>query len=426
MGAIPKKVYESKVGLYKGKIPRITFETKRLTNTEFLPGKKILVEYKKNKILITINENGTKQVTSRRGKQVLDLKTKEIEKSFKNIDFVKVVVDKYTIVISPLKEALERKRAKDKIKVNKRNYDIVDIFCSGGTLAKCFSDNKKFNIKAGIDFDDKKLETYQANFPNAETWSGDVANVEWERYKDAPIVIITPSCKPYTALNQAAAKHDKKNEKAKEGDNSAFGLFGISIIRPAVIILEEVPEYTNSYSYILFKNMLKKMGYYISEKVLNAQHFGSLSKRKRVCMVASIKKGFEFLPITPSLPKSIGDILELPFEKREWSSFSKFQKWSDNQTAKGRNFTMVTVDRESTSVSHPTTRYYGRQYSAVLENEHGLKSFFTPRELARIADLPEDFILPKNRNEAAFVIGDGIVYSVFSYIAKCVELHIKI
>lgn len=415
-------IYESKVGSYKGEIPRITLETKRLENTGFIAGTKIDVIYKRNKIIVSINKDGTRQITSRRGKQVLDIKSKEIKKAFVDINLVKVIVGRNTIEISPLKEAISQRRARDKIKANKRFYGVVDMFCSGGTLAKCFSDNKRFKIIAGIDYDDKKLETYQANNPDAEIWCGDIAKVEWERYLDAAVVSVTPSCRPFTPAN----KTGKKKEEAPEGDNTAFALVGISIIRPAIVLLEEVPSFVNSYSYFIFKHMLTKMGYQISEKILRAKEFNSLSFRRRLCMVASIKEGFKFLPIKPILPKTVQDILEIPLKERKWMrTLGGHEAWEEKQLKKGNNFRMHLVNENSTSVRHPTTRYYDRQTSSFLVNDKGEKDFFTSRELARVASIPDNFILPDDAKEAVSIIGDGVEYESFSYAVKCIEEHLR-
>lgn len=425
MSALPSKnilkIYEAKVGLYKGETPRITLETKRLQDTCFTAGQKITIKYIKDKITVILDVEGVRQITSRHGRQVLDIKSKDIQKAFNDISLVKIIVGSSSIEITPLKEALEQKRARDKIQTDKDSYDVVDMFCSGGTLAKCFYDNKKFNILAGIDYDDKKLANYQANFPDAEIWCGDISNVDWDRYKDAEIVDLTPSCRPFTEIN----KTGKKNEHAKEGDNTAHALIGIEKIRPAVILLEEVPAYQNSYSYLILKNVLQKMGYCIAEKILNAKDFGSLSYRKRFCMVASIKEGFSFLPIKPFSAKTVKDILEIPYEEREWKQLSKHEAWEKTQVGKGRNFKMDLIDENSISVRHPTTRYYDRQTSSFLINKNGRKDFLTPRELARVADLPDDFILPENKKDAVAIIGDGVVYSVFSYVVECIKIHLE-
>jgi len=269
-----KKIYETKIGLYKGAIPRISLETRRLENTKFLPGTKVVLKYYKNKITIEVDEQGKKQVTSRRGKQVLDIKSKEIKKAFDGISIVKVIVGEKTIEISPMKEAIEQKRAKAKVAKSKRVWKVMDLFCSGGTLAKCFYDHSKFKIEVGIDYDDRKLETYEKNFPNVLTWCGDVANVEWSKFKNIDVLVMTPSCRPFSRANTTG----KKAEKADDGDNTALALFGIYTIRPAVILLEEVPGYKDSYSYFIFKSTLQKMGYFINEKILSAKDFGSLSQ----------------------------------------------------------------------------------------------------------------------------------------------------
>lgn len=424
MSAIPSRIYETRIGSYKHKKPRITFEKRRLVGTAFLPGTKFRIDFKGSSATITLDENGSRQVTSRNGDPVIDIKADEIAHAFNGLTLIKAIVGEREIELSPMKEAIEQSRAAKKA-IPKRQYKVLDVFGSIGTLAKALSDTGGFKIRGVVDINEAALDTYRKNHPDAVIWAGDVANVEWERFKDADIVVMTPSCRPFTNARQSAKEY---KEDAPEGDNTAHSLVGLYIIRPAAILLEEVIPYRDSYSYALLKSLLIKMGYHISEAILDAGDFGALSFRKRFCMVASMKEGFSFGTPEPRLPKQVSEILEIPIDQREWpTDLKRFETYGDVQVAKGNNFRMQRVTVDHDRVRHPTTRYYARQSEPFLvhPNDPSKLDRFTPRELARIASLPDDYILPESRTAAASGIGDGVVYEKFFHVGKQLYRHLS-
>lgn len=424
MSAIPQRIYETRIGSYKHKKPRITFEKRRLGGTAFLPGTKFRIDFKGSSATITLDENGSRQVTSRNGDPVIDIKAEEFDKVFSGLSLVKAIVGEREIELSPMKEAIEQVRAAKKA-VPKRQYKVLDVFGSIGTLAKALTDTGGFKISGVIDINEAALETYRKNHPYAVIWAGDVANVEWERYKDTDIFVMTPSCRPFTGARKTAKEY---KEDAPEGDNTGHCLVGLYIVRPAVVLLEEVIPYRDSYSYALLKSLLVKMNYHISETILDGEDFGVMSFRKRFCMVASIKEGFSFGMPQPRLPQKVLDILEIPIEEREWpTDLKRFESYGDVQVAKGNNFRMQRVTIDHDRVRHPTTRYYARQSEPFLVHPEDPNKLdrFTPRELARIASLPEDFVLPESKTAAASGIGDGVVYEKFFHVGKQLYKHLN-
>lgn len=423
MSAIPQRIYETRIGSYKHKKPRITFEKRRLDGTAFLPGTKFRIDFKGTSATIILDENGSRQVTSRNGDPVIDIKADEIAHAFNGLSLIKAIVGEREIVLSPMKEVIEQSRATKKA-APKRQYKVLDVFGSIGTLAKALSDTGGYKISGVIDINETALHTYRKNHPEVVVWAGDVANVEWERFKNEDIMVLTPSCRPFSNARQSANSY---KEDAQEGDNTAHALIGIHIVRPAAIILEEVIPYRDSYSYALLKSLLIKMGYHISEAILDAGDFGALSFRKRFCMVASMKEGFGFGRPQPTLPKKVSDILEIPIEQREWPDLKRFEAYGDVQVAKGNNFRMQRVTIDHDRVRHPTTRYYARQSEPFLVHPEDPSKLdrFTPRELARIASLPDDYVLPESKTAAASGIGDGVVYAKFFHVAKQLHKHLS-
>lgn len=124
---------------------------------------------------------------------------------------------------------------------------------------------------------------------------------------------------PCEGYSQAQTKKSEKFEAHPTGSLGFYVLKIIDIIRPAVVLIEEVPNFKSSAIAIMTRYVLDSMGYDISETELVGSDYGSLTKRKRYCMVASIKKGFEFNDnFKKANIRTVKDILEVPVEERVW------------------------------------------------------------------------------------------------------------
>jgi DNA (cytosine-5)-methyltransferase 1 len=59
-----------------------------------------------------------------------------------------------------------------------------------------------------------------------------------------------------------------------------------------------------------------------------------------------------------------------------------------------------------------------RQLIVIVEGETVRSRLLSPREAARLMGLPENYLLPKNFNEAYHLAGDGLVVPVVRHIAE--------
>lgn len=59
-----------------------------------------------------------------------------------------------------------------------------------------------------------------------------------------------------------------------------------------------------------------------------------------------------------------------------------------------------------------------RQLLMIVDGEHIRSRLISTRETARLMGLPDTYQLPKGRNEAFHLTGDGVVVPVVRYIAK--------
>lgn len=59
-----------------------------------------------------------------------------------------------------------------------------------------------------------------------------------------------------------------------------------------------------------------------------------------------------------------------------------------------------------------------RQSILIVEGQHVRSRLLSPREIARLMGLSDDYVLPENYNEAYHLIGDGLVVPVISHLAQ--------
>lgn len=59
-----------------------------------------------------------------------------------------------------------------------------------------------------------------------------------------------------------------------------------------------------------------------------------------------------------------------------------------------------------------------RQLIMIVEGQRVRSRLISPRETARLMGLPDDYVLPRNYNEAYHLTGDGVVVPVVRYLAE--------
>lgn len=263
-------------------------------------------------------------------------------------------------------------------------------------------------------------------FNNFSQWS------HVDRLRVTDIAIIGIPCDKHSQLFTTNPNNqDQVAEAGNTGYLTMYALRFIEAIRPAVLVVEEVVPYMTSVSAVILRKMLTDMGYHIWEDVLAGQDFGSLTSRRRYCMVASMKEGFKLVKQLGLFRKNVGDILEE--DAGEWlhvgnsQTIRTFKSHVEKQKAKGNCYRMETVQKWSEKVPTITRGYYKyKTTNPVLKNgDLDEYRFFTKRELARIHGLPDDFILPEAKGTAGEIVGQGVSYEVFNTVAKSVKRHLQ-
>lgn len=437
MSAIPSpdliqntRIFDSQL-CEKNGVKRIYLESNRLDGTLFEPGVKISVEKQRKRVVITPAEGDAKNTVSRRRtKPVIDIYNKEITDALSGVDEIKVIVSVDRIIIEALEENVKQNAARAKFR-KKQTYTMSEMFGGGGTLAKAFADEGFVPVTV-IEREERYVQNYERNFPGVTSYCIDVRKVDYASLPHTDIAVLGVPCDKHSQLFTTNPNNKELVAEAGEtGYLTMYALRFIEAIRPAVLVVEEVVPYMTSVSAVILRKMLADMGYHIWEDVLAGQDFGSLTSRRRYCMVASMKEGFKLVKQLGLFRKNVGDILE--DGAGEWlhegnsQTIRTFKAHVEKQKAKGNCFRMETVQAWSTKVPTITRGYYKfKTTNPILKNgDRDEYRFFTKRELARIHGLPDDFILPEAKSTAGEIVGQGVVYEVFNTVAKSVRHHLQ-
>lgn len=192
-------------------------------------------------------------------------------------------------------------------------------------------------------------------------------------------------------------------------------------VRPASCLIEQVPGWLNSESAAVMGAVLRRMGYHVQARVLDAADYGALTTRRRCYFVASIFPGFEFpLPSTMNATP-LGTLLadEIPL-MRDVSHTKTIAKAKQSNRAR---FTPLT-----STVAPTVLKSQNRQTkdSLYFQTESGSLLFPTINALRTIQGVPTSFDFSHvNSQIASEQIGQGIDFPLHASVARSLLCHLR-
>lgn len=179
------------------------------------------------------------------------------------------------------------------------NITVVDLFCGVGGLTHGFI-KEKFNVVAGVDFDETCKYAYEQN-NKAKFLHEDITSIDSQTINalypkgHKKILVGCAPCQPFSLY-----AHARKSEDEKWKLLYSFARI-IEEIKPDIISMENVPQLASfNKGKVLedFKATLKKAGYKVSHYIVNAQNYGVPQRRKRLLLFASLEGEIEIIPET--------------------------------------------------------------------------------------------------------------------------------
>ncbi len=186
----------------------------------------------------------------------------------------------------------------------KESPTVISLFagCGGSSLGYAMAGYREL---LAVDWDKNAVETFKLNFPKVPLFAGDITELsvdeamkmaELEASGELDILDGSPPCQGFS-ISGLRQLDDPRNQLFNEFVRLLIGL------KPKVFIMENVTGMVKGKMKIVFTEVLtslKKAGYKVKAKVLNAAFYGVPQMRRRLIFIG-IR---DDLNIEPSFPES--------------------------------------------------------------------------------------------------------------------------
>lgn len=307
--------------------------------------------------------------------------------------------------------------------MQKPHFTIASLF-SGGGLADVGAVMAGYASIWGVEFDPAKpalskviADYYERNL-KAHIIRQPVQEVDWHKLETPTLLWASPPCTRMSAANTRGRESELDMELAIAVSKA------IETLLPPAFCLENVRAYRKSASLQIIRDTLNRLGYNITEHILDAADYGVPQNRIRLYLRAV--RGH----MPPALPppdlrrvgwyEAIADLVPTLPE-------SKLAPWQQTYLARvqieeGRAYL---IERAGVRSCKPKMRIdkspcwtirasigtdqngnnRNDAINALLENGRVVR--LTPRALARLQTLPDWYVLPEEMKYAGPLIGNG-------------------
>lgn len=445
-------VWIKSIGEKRG-APHLYFDGTQAVRAGFSPGQKFDVEMQDGKVVLSVNKDGSRTVSSKtvRGVEypVIDINSKELLAMFEGMASVRVIVQKDKVYLLPLASEIKKKERIDRVRnkmISGEPMAMGSISHGGGVLSSAIHEGlKSAGIDAGLAFaneirEDLLLQSIENNhvWDDAKTSKQsnmalcipmqELAQDDWLLSK-LPMLDCLEMGLPCSGASKAGASKrglSKMEDHPDVGHLVHSALAILNKVQPVVVLLENVPEYANSASAMILRHQLRDMGYNTHEAILEGRDFGCIENRVRWCLVGTTQ-GLDFnmdnLAPTVTMVHKLSDYLDkdIKADDPRYREVAYLKEKEVRDAAKGNSFAMQVISEDSTSV--PTLRkgYQkgGSTDPRLIHPTDSTKSrLLTASEHAKIKGVPSKLIHGLSESNAHQLLGQGIVYAPFEVVGK--------
>lgn len=443
-------IINAKIGEARQK-PSIWMEGQKLAHGGLRIGDKFTIRSDKaarRLELIAVPENfvGNTFTVSKRERNgtvhpLLQLRSDEIRQVFEDDEKVRIAIRNGRIVITALQlqtKIRERlKRLREKLDRGEK-LAVHSLFHGGGVLDRAIHSGLlragvgSF-VQVGVELEAEYLNSSLRN--NPDIWQADSIAI-CSDIRDVSLEGSIPQCDiltggvPCTGASKAGrVKNDL--EFAEEHDSAGTLFFDylawVKATNPAIVVLENVPEYQNTASMAVIRSVLRSLGYVLNEKVLDGSDFGALENRKRMVMIAHTPGmgdlfSFENLKTHKVREASINDILEpVPLDSKRWKSYEYLTEKAIKDKAAGKNFGLQRLTGNEDGCGTIGRHYFkGRSTEPFLIHPENPDLFrlFTRLEHGRVKTIPAVLTEGVSETSAHEIMGQSVVYEQFDSIGE--------
>ncbi|MCC6011092.1 MAG: DNA cytosine methyltransferase [Desulfurococcaceae archaeon] len=299
-------------------------------------------------------------------------------------------------------------------------YKFIDLFSGAGGFSLGFYLTGKFQPILAIDNFKPAAETYKANFPEVLVLVEDIRDLREDdllkiaKPGEIDLVIGSPPCEPFTGANPSRQRNPL--DRLYTDQQGQLVLHFIRIVgyyKPRVFIMENVPAIAESQLREALVYEFKRIGYkHVYFNLLNAEHYGTPSRRRRVFISnipikpprvekpVTVSEALSDLPPPTTIIPNHDPPPELPYRKLRRVAC---KRWGEALIYfHGAKKLIPNLIRLNPSDLAPTVMGSSR-FIHPFENR-----LLTVREQARLMGFPDTFIFTGGRDSQYNMIGEAV------------------
>lgn len=255
----------------------------------------------------------------------------------------------------------------------------------------------------------------------------DISRVDWGRVHtlmaEGPqisVLHVSLQCDDFSTVKGGSLRRQAIDDLTSSRDLAYDGLRMVETVRPACVVLENVPGFASAGEGMMFKAKLRKWGYHVADAVLNAGDHGGRTRRERYYLVASVFPGFAMPSPQPSRREQL------------WASIAPFLSECRDVThtkslQDGLSSGRARILSCSSLLSPTILKSQSRQAKDSIFIDMGDGSYRLPSLalLKYLSGIPDDFHLDNSSQEiAAEIVGQSIDYPMHERLMKVLYHHI--
>ncbi len=406
--------------------PRYFANASYLRRAGFEHGQWLSIRIGDQQITLRPSEAPTGKRVQERGKHpLIDLNAKFLKDVFGDTKTIHVRVSESEITLSTHKLATA---AGERL----RDGSMGSVFSGVGLLDQAGVE-AGFKSLWGIEIDERTADFFGQNHEGATVYAMSAHEAAFsESLKPVELLVMGLPCQPWSRARVTNADGSRVDRSLPAtvhplGDMAFWAFMILARVNPRTVVLECAPGFISGEVCASFSGALRRLGYVVNSKVLNAHEYGAFQKRKRTVLVAQTPEADGSVPspwpealaadaVRPTVREALLD-REVP-DDLWWDRTSKAWVFEINErnAAKGSGFGFQVVDPDGTAISTLTAEY-GETKNDQAVIAHPTKPdtyrFFTLAEGRRIFGLPESYILPEAKTVAWRLLGQAVQISLF-------------
>ena len=444
------KAYETtKIGENKGR-PRLWLEGFKALAAGFLPGVRFTIRKDETRPMLFLehSEHGERIVSRKlKGEKeipVIDINSTQVLSVFEGFNAVRVIVQRTRIVILPVAVEIAKRERLERLKAKLESGEplsVGSVAHGGGLLTHALHTGlKEGGVATKLAFvNEIRPELLEHAKEHNDAWGADtiplaaplqeVAFDPW-LMEHLPKVEVYEGGIPCSGASVAGRGRNGAGHAEAHPEVGHLMLAYLAIlakVQPAVAILENVTQYSNTASMCMLRNQLRDFGYVVHETTLESQDWNALESRSRLCVVA-VTEGLEFdfasLTRPPRMDSRIADALDdVPLDSDLWSTMQGLKDKEARDKAEGKGFMMQIVTQFSTKCG-TITKGYAKRRSTDPKLQHptnpDLLRQFTVAEHARLKQVPTHLVEDLGLTIGHEVLGQSICYEPFKAVGKSI------